>query len=127
VSLHQHGVAQHRPAQHCYGGRDFGATSLIGGPGACAQIEQIGHFVVRQADLFLPSLCIMLVEFLLFFGKQHDVLGIDGQIAAALGIRTMEPFAPIRGEATVYVTWKLAAVPGQAELTDIFNMKQSPP
>jgi tRNA(Ile)-lysidine synthase len=55
------------------------------------------------------------------------LLCVDGQIAAAIGIRVMEPFAPSPGEATVDITWRTGNLSGQANSTDIINMKHSSP
>jgi len=74
---------------------------------------------------------VSLARFLAKEGVPRDLrasiplLCVDGRIAAALGVRIMEPFSPIRGEPTVDVTWEPADLSGQAELTDIFKMKHS--
>lgn len=104
-----------------------------------AAVPASPNFTVRLSvpgDTCVPSgrrNRVSLARFLAKEGVPRDLrasvplLCIDGQIAAALGVRIMEPFSPVRGEATVDVTWKSAALPGHAEITDIFNMKRSPP
>jgi len=53
------------------------------------------------------------------------LLCVDGRIAAAVGVRVMEPFAPHAGDVSVDVTWRPSALSGHADSTDIFKMKHS--
>jgi tRNA(Ile)-lysidine synthetase-like protein len=75
---------------------------------------------------------VSLARFLAKEGVPRDLrssvplLCVDGQIAAALGVRVMEPFAPMTGEATVDVTWRPKTLSGHADSTDSIIMKLSP-
>jgi tRNA(Ile)-lysidine synthase len=55
------------------------------------------------------------------------LLCVDGRIAAAVGVRVMEPFAPHPGDPAVDVTWHPTALSGHIDSTDIFKMKHSSP
>jgi tRNA(Ile)-lysidine synthetase-like protein len=76
---------------------------------------------------------VSLARFLAKEGVPRDLrasvplLCVDGQIAAALGIRVMEPFAPIPGEEAVDITWQPGPLSGQTKSTDSISMKHSSP
>jgi tRNA(Ile)-lysidine synthase len=74
---------------------------------------------------------VSLARFLAKAGVPRDLrasvplLCVDGRIAAAIGVRVMEPFAPIPGDETVDITWRASTLSGQPESTDSINMKHS--
>jgi tRNA(Ile)-lysidine synthase len=76
---------------------------------------------------------ISLARFLAKAGIPRDLrasvplLCVDGRIAAAIGVRVMEPFAPSPGDETVDITWRASPLSGQTESSDSINMKQSQP
>ena len=76
---------------------------------------------------------VSLARFLAKAGVPRDLrasvplLCIDGRIAAAFGIRVMEPFAPIPGDETVDITWRPGTLSGHTESSDKINMKHSQP
>jgi tRNA(Ile)-lysidine synthase len=55
------------------------------------------------------------------------LLCVDGRIAAAVGVRVMEPYAPHPGDSSVEVTWHPSALSGHIDSTDIFKMRHSSP
>jgi tRNA(Ile)-lysidine synthase len=76
---------------------------------------------------------VSLARFLAKAGIPRDLrasvplLCVDGRIAAAIGVRVMEPFAPIPGDETVDITWWSGILSGHTESSDIINMKHSQP
>jgi tRNA(Ile)-lysidine synthase len=76
---------------------------------------------------------VSLARFLAKAGIPRDLrasvplLCVDGRIAAAIGVRVMEPFAPIPGDETVDITWRSGILSGHTESSDIINMKHSQP
>lgn len=102
-------------------------------------LQAAPNFTVRLSvpgDTCVPSgrtNPVSLARFLAKEGVPRDLrasvplLCVNGKIAAAIGIRVMEPFTPIRGEATVDVTWRADTLSGQADSTDSINMNRSSP
>jgi tRNA(Ile)-lysidine synthetase-like protein len=76
---------------------------------------------------------VSLARFLAKAGVPRDLrasvplLCVDGRIAAAIGVRVMEPFAPSPGEKTVDITWQPSALSGLTDSSDSINMKHSQP
>lgn len=104
-----------------------------------AALPQAPNLTVRRStpgDTCVPSgrrHPVSLARFLAKEGVPRDLrasvplLCVDGQIAAALGVRVMEPFAPIPGEEAVEITWRPGPLSGQTESTDSISMKHSSP
>jgi tRNA(Ile)-lysidine synthetase-like protein len=76
---------------------------------------------------------VSLARFLAKAGVPRDLrasvrlLCVDGRIAAAIGVRVMEPFAPTPGDETIDVTWTPRTLSGHTESSDSIIMKQLQP
>jgi tRNA(Ile)-lysidine synthase len=76
---------------------------------------------------------VSLARFLAKAGVPRDLrasvplLCVDGRIAAAIGVRVMEPFAPIPGDETIEINWQPGNLSGLPESSDSINMKHSQP
>jgi tRNA(Ile)-lysidine synthase len=104
-----------------------------------ASLPREPKFTIRRSapgDTCIPSgrrNPISLARFLAKEGVPREqrasvpLLCVDGRIAAAVGVRVMEPFAPHSGDSSVEVTWHPRALSGHVDSTDIFKMKHSSP
>ena len=124
-----------RPADDKHRHYDTGHTVRI----RAASIPASPNLTVRLSapgDTCIPSgrkHPVSLARFLAKAGVPRDLrasvplLCVDGRIAAAIGVRVMEPFAPIPGDETVDITWQPGTLSGLTDSSDSINMKHSQP
>ncbi|HLJ82799.1 MAG TPA: tRNA lysidine(34) synthetase TilS [Candidatus Eremiobacteraceae bacterium] len=88
----------------------------------------------QSGDTCTPSgrrHAISLARFLAKQGVPRDrrtavpLLCVNGQIAAAIGVRVMEPYAVHGAEPAVQIAWRPARVPGRPSATDSITMERS--
>jgi tRNA(Ile)-lysidine synthetase-like protein len=105
------------------------AASMPASPNLTVRLSAPGDTCVPSGRKHPVSLA----RFLAKAGVPRDLrptvplLCVDGRIAAAFGVRVMEPFAPIPGDETVDITWRAGTLSGHEESSDSINMKYSQP
>jgi tRNA(Ile)-lysidine synthase len=99
---------------------------------AVPQTAQLSVRLPRSGDTCTPSgrrHAISLARFLAKQGVPRDLrpavplLCVNGQIAAAIGVRVMEPFAVHGAEPAVRIAWRPARVPTRPSATDSITME----
>ena len=105
------------------------AASMPVSPNLTVRLSAPGDMCVPSGRMHPISLA----RFLAKAGVPSDLrasvplLCVDGRIAAAFGVRVMEPFAPGPGDETVDITWRPSTLSGHAESSDSIYMKHSQP
>jgi tRNA(Ile)-lysidine synthetase-like protein len=132
---HRHYTGRPADGKHRHYNHNTGHTVRI----RAASISASPNLTVRLSapgDTCIPSgrkHPISLARFLAKAGVPRDLrasvplLCVDGRIAAAIGVRVMEPFAPIPGDETVDITWQPGTLSGLTDSSDSVNMKHSQP
>jgi tRNA(Ile)-lysidine synthase len=100
---------------------------------AVPQAAQLSVRLPRSGDTCTPSgrrHAISLARFLAKQGVPRDrrtsipLLCVNGQIAAAIGVRVMEPYAVHGAERAVRIAWRPARVPTRPSPTDSITMER---